>query len=159
MKKFLLTLVLILTLTFSTTSFAEVQSFKFPGFEFSCAVNVPKNWTATQNGATVTIKSNKRNSSLSIAIANKGEATLEDVANRLCKQLNGKELERDDDGDYTFSYKDMAGAEFLVLLTEMNETTYGLLAFSFENERDEETINKMLSSAEFKTDNEEDEDN
>ena len=151
MKKFLFALTLIFALTISFTAFAEVQRFKY------FKINVPKNWTATQNGATVTIKSNKRNSSLSIAIANRGEATLEDVANRLCKQLNGEDFEADDDGDYTFTYKDMAGADFSVLVSNMGDKKYGLIAFSYENERDSDTIGKILDSAEFIDSEEEEE--
>ena len=140
-KKFLLSVILVSVLI--CPAFAKIQRFKF------CSVNVPKNWTAEQQGATLVIKSNKSNASLSLAVSSMGEASLGDIAKRLSRQLNGENFEKDNDGDYSFTYKDMAGVENYVLITDFNDGRYGLLAFCFENDKDYETISKIMDSIEY----------
>lgn len=133
---------LILALSFPV--YAEVKDFDF------LAVDVPKGWTATQQGTSmVVIKSNKSKSSLSLALSSKGNASIKEIAERLYTQLNGFEMEEDDEGDYSFYYVDKAGLENFVYVVDGDDEQYILSSSYAANERDGDIIDEMIDSAEF----------
>lgn len=139
---------LILALSFSVIPefpvYAEVKDFDF------LAVDVPKGWTAEQQGPSmVVIKSQKSQSSLSLALSSKGNASIKEIAERLYTQLNGFDMEQDDEGDYSFYYVDKAGLENFVYVVDGDDEQYILSSSYAANDKDFDIINKMIDSAEF----------
>lgn len=94
------------------------------------SVEVPKGWTASQHGSATVIKSLRSNASVTVAVNPMGEASLGDIAERLCEQMNGHDLERDSDDDYTFLFTNHAGAGCFALLTDSGDGRYILLSAS-----------------------------
>ena len=121
MKKFLLT-VIIFSLTLP--AMASVKHFG------PLSVDVPKGWTASQQGSATVIKSLRSNASVTVAVNPMGEASLGEIAGRLCEQMNGHDLERDSEGDYTFLFTNHAGAGCFALLTDTGDGRYILLSAS-----------------------------
>ena len=137
-------LVCVISLGFSALCRAEVRDFEF----FS--IDVPKNWTAEQQGASlVTIKSTKTKSSISLALSSKGEASIEEIAKKLYEQLKGYELEKDEDGDFSFYYEDTAGLDNFIYIVDL-EDQYILASSYAENEKDDDIMAKMLASIKYK---------
>ena len=122
------------------------------------SVKVPEGWTAQQQGATVVIKSTSSNASLSIAIASRGAASFEEIVNRLCEQMRGKELTHDKDGNYTFQYRNTAGIDCVaVLLSVKNDGgkdagLYVVVALSGYDDEEEKIIDEIIDSMEFNDD-------
>jgi len=70
------------------------------------------------------------NASVTVAVNPMGEASLGEIAGRLCEQMNGHDLERDSEGDYTFLFTNHAGAGCFALLTDAEDGRYILLSAS-----------------------------
>ena len=123
---------------------AEVREFD----HFSA--DVPEGWSAEQQGATVVMKAVSSDVSLSIAVAPMGEAALEEIANRLYEQLGGVDLEKDEDGDFAFKYRDTSGVESEVYLSEVGNGTYIVCASSGSGKPGGEAIDRIVDSLEFR---------
>jgi len=122
MRKIFLCLTIIFA--FAVHSSADVKTFG------PLSVESPSGWTASQQGSAVVIKSSRSNASVTVAVNPMGEASLGDIAGKLCGQMNGRDLERDSDGDYTFRFTNHAGAECFALLTDAEDGRYVLLSAS-----------------------------
>lgn len=122
MRKIFLCMALILAL--NVTASAGVKNFG------PLSVEVPRGWTASQQGSATVIKSSRSNASVTVAVNPMGEASLRDIAGKLCEQMNGHDLERDSDGDYTFFFTNHAGAECFAILTASDDGRYILLSAS-----------------------------
>ena len=137
----------------SSSSSSGVRKFDY----FS--VKVPEGWTAQQQGATVVIKSTTSDASLSIAIASRGAASFEEIVNRLCEQMKGKDLTHDDkDGSWNFQYKNTAGIDCVAVLLEIKNDgekdtgLYVVVAISGYDDEDEKVIDEIMDSMEFNDD-------
>jgi hypothetical protein len=124
-------------------AYAEVREFD----HFSA--DVPPGWSAEQQGATVVMKAVSSDVSLSIAVAQMGEATLEDIANKLYEQLGGVDFRLDEDGDFVFKYRDTAGVESVVYLMGIDDGTYIVCASSGSDKPGGEAIDHILDSLKF----------
>ena len=77
------------------------------------SVEVPAGWTATQEDSTVGIVKNDNSASMSITLASKDGASLEELAAAYAQQLNGsapqKMTEGKFAGDYVFEFTNANG--------------------------------------------------
>lgn len=144
MRKIFLCMTIILAL--NVTAFAGVKTFG------PLSVEVPSGWTASQQGAATVIKSSRSNASVTVAVNPMGEASLGDIAERLCEQMNGRELERDSDGDYTFYFTNHAGAECFAMLSDAEDGRYILMSaagLETEDEKIKSEIEAVIDSLEW----------
>ena len=106
----------VLLLVLAGSARADVEEFRY----FS--LDVPDGWTATEEGAVVTVMKDDKSGSLSITADDPQGQTIAELAARFSKELNGTEPERDDEGSYTFSFNNgisqaaIDGTEDLYLL-------------------------------------------
>lgn len=144
MRKIFLCLTIILA--FAVHSSADVKTFG------PLSVESPSGWTASQQGSAVVIKSSRSNASVTVAVNPMGEASIGDIAGKLCEQMNGRDLERDSDGDYTFWFTNHAGAECFALLTDAGDGRYILMSaagLETEDERIRAEIEAIIDSLEW----------
>ncbi len=134
---------LLCVLALSAAAYGEVREFE----QFSA--DVPAGWTAEQQGATVVMKAVSSDVSLSIAVASMGEATLEEIANKLFEQLGGVDIEQDEDGDFGFRYRDTAGVESEVYMADIGDGTYIVCASSGSGKPGGEMISGIIDSMKF----------
>ena len=119
-------------------AWAEVQEFDW----FS--VDVPRGWTAEQQGATVVVAAGDEAVSVSIAVAPMGAASLEELAWALSAQMDGTEPELDDDV-WAFTFTDLAGVESAAFLIEGDGEHYIVASVSGWDD----AIEGILDSLEF----------
>ena len=120
MRKIILSIVLIIVSIIP--AIGEVQRYG------SLTADVPSGWTVEQQGSVTVIKSLSNNASIAVAVNSLGDATLTDIAEHLYIQMSGKNLEQDEDGDYTFTFTNTSGAEGLAILTDSQEGRYILMS-------------------------------
>ena len=129
MRKIFLCVILILAL--NVPALGSVKHFG------PLSVEVPEGWTASQHGSATVIKSLQSSASVTVAVNTMGEASLGEIAEKLCEQMNGRELERDDDGDYIFYFTNHAGSECFALMTDSGDGRYILMSASGIETEDE----------------------
>ena len=131
---------------------AEMQEFE------ALSLDVPASWTAEQQGATIVLKAVSSDASLSLASGKMGEATLEEIAKKLYEQLGGVDLEKDEDGDFYFEYKDTAGVQCGVWVYAGDEGEYLVMASSGDDQPGGEMIDRILDSVRYRDPDGDDED-
>lgn len=140
-KKFFLALMFVLI--FASIAGAKPQAFG------NFRAEVPVGWTGGLQGSTLVIKHENGNASLAVAFNKMGEASLTDIAERLYIQMDGRDLEQDDDGDYSFSFVNSAGAESIALLTG-GDGYYLVISMSgFEDDALQKDFEKILDSIDW----------
>ncbi|MBQ7221687.1 MAG: hypothetical protein IJS28_11995 [Synergistaceae bacterium] len=131
MKRILALFAALAVIFTSASAFGFVQ--KFARF----SVDVPEGWTANQDGDTVILIKTDNTASMSITVGDPQGMNKKALAEAFVKELNGKNLERDDDGDYTFTMTNANGVESLALLTG-DDDDYALFVMTgLENAKDE----------------------
>ena len=114
------------------------------------SVEVPSGWTAERQGSVTVIKNAGENASVSVAVNSKGEATLTDITERLYVQMNGTGLEQDEDGDYTFQFESLAGAESFAIITDSGDGRYILISVTgYKNENVQEALDAIVDSLDW----------
>ena len=93
-------------------------------------VNVPSGWTGELQGQTLIVKSDSVNASIAVAFAQMGEASFTDIVERLYVQMSGNNLQQDDDGDYSFTFTNLAGGESLAMVGNAGEGYYVVLSIT-----------------------------
>lgn len=113
--------------------------------------NVPSGWTVEQQGSVTVIKSLSNNASIAVAVNSLGDAALTDIAEHLYIQMSGKNLEQDEDGDYTFTFTNTSGAEGLAILTDSHEGRYILMSVTGygNDEALNDEIDKIIDSLDW----------
>ena len=133
MKRTLAAIAVLAVVLSAASAFAFVQQFgKF-------SVDVPEGWGANQEGSTVILIKNDRTASMSITVADTEGMNRKALAEAFVKELNGRDLERDDDGDYTFTMTNANGVDSHALLTGDDEEYCLFVMTGIENARDEMT--------------------
>ena len=122
-------------LAFSAAAFAAVQDFK----DFT--VDVPDDWTATQDGATVAVVANDKSAALSITMEDREGKEPKDLAAGFAQALKGSEPVLEDDV-YTFTFKNEAGVESRAILSADDER-YFLLVITGQNPELEALIDSI----------------
>ena len=78
-----------------------------------------------------------------------GDTPLSDIVERLYVQMDGRDLEQDEDGDYSFSFMNTAGAESVALVTG-SEGYYLVISMSgFDDENLTGDFEKILDSIDW----------
>ncbi len=89
MKKFFISFFIIFI--FSSAAFAQLQSFG------NFRAEIPSGWTGELQGKTLVIKNQNAKASLAVAFNEMGTADLSDIVERLYIQMDGRDLEQDED--------------------------------------------------------------
>ena len=140
-RKIFLCAVMILVLAFQAS--AKIQ--KFGHFR----VDVPRGWKAELQGQTLLVKSQSVNASVAVAFAEMGQASFTDIVERLYIQMKGENLEQDEDGDYTFTFKNLAGGESIALVTGEDGYYLVLSLTGYDNEEIQEDLETIMDSIDF----------
>ena len=122
-------------LAFSAAAFAAVQDFK----DFT--VDVPDDWTATQNGTTVGIVANDNSAAVSITVDKRDGMEAKDLAAAFAEKLKGSEPVLEDDV-YHFDFKNEAGVESRAILNTEGDN-YLLLVITGQNPKLEALIDSI----------------
>ena len=111
--------------------------------------DIPAGWTGELQGSTLVIKSDYVNASLAVAFAEMGEASLTDIVERLYIQMKGQNLEQDEDGDYMFTFTNLAGAESMAIV--MGEDGYYLVLSmtGYDNEEVQDEMMQIMDSIDY----------
>ena len=141
MKKIFLAILAILI--FSSCLYAKPESFG------NFRVEIPTGWKGELQGSTLVIKNSEANASLAVAFNEMGNTPLSEIVERLYVQMDGRDLEQDEDGDYSFSFVNMAGAESIALVTG-SEGYYLVISMSgFDNDNLTDDFEKILDSIDW----------
>ena len=122
-------------LVFSAAAFAAVQDFK----DFT--VDVPDDWTATQNGTTVGIVANDNSAAVSVTVDKRDGMEAKDLAAAFAEKLKGSEPVLEDDV-YHFDFKNEAGVESRAILNTEGDK-YLLLVITGQNPKLEALIDSI----------------
>ncbi len=122
-------------LVFSAAAFAAVQDFK----DFT--VDVPDDWTATQDGTTVAVVANDKSAALSITMDKREGMEAKDLAAAFAQKLKGSEPVLEDDV-YTFTFKNDSGVESKAILNTEDDK-YLMLVITGQNPKLEALIDSI----------------
>ena len=120
---------------FSAAAFAAVQDFK----DFT--VDVPDDWTATQNGTTVGIVANDNSAAVSVTVDKRDGMEAKDLAAAFAEKLKGSEPVFEDNV-YHFDFKNEAGVESRAILNTEDDK-YLLLVITGQNPKLEALIDSI----------------
>ena len=140
-RRIFLCTVMILALAFPAS--AKIQ--KFGHFR----VDVPSGWKGELQGQTLLVKSETVNASVAVAFAEMGEASFTDIVERLYIQMKGENLEEDEDGDYSFTFTNLAGGESFALVTGDDGYYLVLSLTGYDNEEIQEDLETIIDSIDF----------
>ena len=118
-------LAVLAVLVFSVAAFAEVKDFK----DFT--VDVPDDWTAAQDGTTVSITANDNSAAISITVDAAEGMSMKDLAAAFAEKLKGSGLEEEDDM-FTFTFTNENGVDSKAILNG-EEGKYCLIVITGEN--------------------------
>ncbi|MBQ7152108.1 MAG: hypothetical protein IJR94_07650 [Synergistaceae bacterium] len=110
---------------------------------------IPLGWTGELQGSTLVIKSKEADASVTVASNTMGQVSLGEIAEVLCLQVDGRDLEQDDDGDYTFNFIDSSGEESIALVTGDEEFYLVVAMTGYENENLQGDFEKILASIDW----------
>ena len=141
MKKFFCCLILILTL--AGTAYAKPEAFG------NFRAEIPSGWTGELQNTTLVIKHKSKTASVAVAFNQMGGAELSDIVERLYIQMEGRDLEQDEDGDYNFIFVNSAGVESIALITGADGYYLVISMSGFDNESLSSDFEKILDSIDF----------
>ena len=141
MKKIFCTLLIILI--FSGISSADLKQFG------NFRAEIPDGWSGELQGTTLVIKNQNANASLAVAFNQMGNTPLTDIVERLYIQMDGRDLEQDEDGDYSFSFVNMAGVESMALVTGADGYYLVISMSGFDNDDLTSDFEKILDSIDW----------
>ncbi len=140
-RRIFLCAVMILVLAFQ----ASAKTQKFGHFR----VDVPSGWKGELQGQTLLVKSESVNASVAVAFAEMGEASFTDIVERLYIQMKGDNLEQDEDGDYSFTFKNLAGGESFAIVTGEDGYYLVLSLTGYDNEEIQEDLETIMDSIDW----------
>ena len=140
-RKIFLCAVIILALSLPVS--AKTQ--KFGHFR----VDVPPGWRGELQGQTLLVKSESVNASVAVAFAETGEASFTDIVERLYIQMKGENLQQDEDGDYSFTFTNLAGGESIALITGADGYYLVLSITGYDNEDIQEDLETIIDSIDW----------
>ncbi len=113
------------------------------------SVDVPSGWTGELQGQTLIVKSERVNASVAVAFAETGGASLTEIVERLYTQMDGEGLEKDSDGDYTFTFTNLAGGQSFAIITGEDDYYLVLSITGYDVEEVQADIEAILDSVDF----------
>ena len=134
---------LILSLMLIPQAYAELKKFD------RVSVNVPNDWSAEQKDESVILKSSNAEAFVEIFIAKLNDELLSDVVEKLYIEREGVDLEQDDDGDYSFSFKNSSGSESIALITGTDDYYLLVSMAGFEDETVQKDLETILESIDW----------
>lgn len=140
-RRIFLCAVMVLALAFQ----ASAKTQKFGHFR----VDVPSGWKGELQGQTLLVKSESVNASVAVAFAEMGEASFTDIVERLYIQMKGDNLQQDEDGDYSFTFKNLAGGESFAIVTGEDGYYLVLSLTGYDNEEIQEDLETIMDSIDF----------
>ena len=141
MRKLLLSVIMLLVIIHS--AYADVQKFG------NIIVDVPSGWEGSLQGSTLVVKSKTKSASLAIAFNSMGNANLTDIAERLYIQMGGENLEQDEDGDYSFTFKNLAGTDSIALVGGADGYYIVVSITGFQDESVHEDMERIIDSLDY----------
>ena len=117
------------------------------------SVDVPPSWLTEQQNKTLILKSGDGLASISVSLEKVDKQELSDVVEKLYLEREGVDLEQDDDGDYSFSFKDSSGNENIALITGGDDYYLLVTMAGFENEALQGDIETILGSIDWEESN------
>ncbi|MBQ7216152.1 MAG: hypothetical protein IJS39_09245 [Synergistaceae bacterium] len=139
MRKVLAVFAVILLL--EAGAFAEIQEFRY----FS--LDVPEEWSVSEEGAAVTVTAPDKSASLSITADDPKGKTIAELAEEYSRQLNGTAPEKDGDDGESYSFEFNNGVSQAVIAGD--EEMY-LLIIGTGVERNADILGEILESLEMK---------
>lgn len=133
----------IISLMMISQASAKLQKFN------NISVNVPDGWNVKQQGASLVLKSKNAEASIEISYNRIAGEQLSDVVERIYIEREGVDLEQDDDGDYSFSFKNPSGSENIALITGTNDYYLLVSMTGFENEAIQGDLQTILESIDW----------
>lgn len=112
-------------------------------------VEVPSGWTAELQGQTLIVKSEHVNASVAVAFAETGGASFTDIVERLYTQMDGDNLEQDSDGDYTFTFTNVAGGESVAIIINAEGYYLVLSITGYDIEEVQSDLEVILDSVDW----------
>lgn len=136
-KIFALFLVLAFGLV-ASAAFAETKSFtKF-------TIDVPADWTSSQEGPTVILVANDKSASISITVDATEGASVKDLAAAFSKELGGSEPKPESEsGGYEFTFTKGAAESQALIVVDDETKEYALFVITGDNPKIEEIINSL----------------
>ena len=135
-------LAVFLVLVFACTAWADIQEFRY----FS--LDVPEDWSVSEEGAAVTVTAPDKSASLSITADDPKGKSIAQLAENYSRELNGTapvKDEEDEGGSYSFEFNN--GVSYAVI--DGDEEMY-LLIVGTGVERNGEMLGEILESLEMK---------
>ena len=142
-RKILLSMSVILVMVMFSQASAKIRSFGH------FRVEVPSGWTADLQGQTLIVKSEHVNASVAVAFAEMGGASFTDIVERLYTQMDGDNLEQDSDGDYTFTFTNVAGGESAAIITSAEGYYLVLSLTGYDIEDIKDDLEAILDSVDW----------
>ena len=140
--KRVLALAAVLALALTSVAFAGVQDFG------TFTVDVPTGWTAEQDGTTVGFVKNDKTASMSVTVDENDGTGIDDLAAMFMKELNGKNLTKDDQGNAVFDFTTENGVTSKAVLN-CDAKHFGLIVLTgVENAQSE--MYSIIDSLTFK---------
>ena len=130
---------------FALCSMSQASVQKFGNFR----VDVPNGWQGGLQGSTLVVKNNRTTASVTVSFNKTDGESLSDIVENIYVQMDGRDLEQDDDGDYSFNFMDSAGAESVALITGDNDIYLAISLSGFDDEKLQSDFNKILDSIEW----------
>ena len=122
---------------------ANVQTFD----HFS--VDVPVGWDADLQDSTLIIKSRSTDASITVAFNQMDNEDFTDIVERLYLQMDGTDLEQDEDGDYSFNFRNLAGVDSVALITGAEEYYLVLSITGFDDESVQKDLEQILDTIDW----------
>lgn len=123
----------------ASCAYADVQEFRY----FS--LDVPEDWTATENGKIVTVKADDDSGSLVIMSGATEGQSIGDMAALFALEFNGTMPLKDEDGNYTFEFNN---GRSQAIVTGDEEFYMVIVGNGIENNGD--VLGAILESLEMK---------
>ncbi len=142
-RKIFLSMSMILVVLMVSQASAKIRSFGH------FRVDVPSGWSGELQGQTLIVKSERVNASVAVAFAETGGASFTDIVERLYTQMDGDNLEQDSDGDYTFTFTNLAGGQSFAIITAGDGCYLVLSVTGYDIEEVQADIEAILDSVDF----------
>ena len=142
-RKVFMCMAVILVLLMVSQASAKIRSFG------NFRVDVPSGWRGELQRQTLLVKSEHVNASVAVAFAQTGGASFTDIVERLYTQMDGENLEEDSDGDYTFTFTNLAGGQSFAIITGGNDYYLVLSVTGYDIEEVQADIESMLDSVDW----------
>lgn len=104
--------------------------------------SIPEGWTANQDGNTVGIVKDDKTASMSVSVEENNGTSLKDLADAFMKELNGRNLETDAQGNAVFEFTASGGANSKAVLNA-DEKHFALIVITLSEGVAQSTLDNI----------------